>query len=115
VTPDHLAQLRDELRGESDLDFESVPTAKPRPNVLFEAGMAFGRNPGRTVIVTMGRLRPISDLEGRNVVRLDNGPEKRRELEQLLQKEGCEVDITGADWLDPGASGNQEPTHVRGA
>jgi len=55
-----------------------------------------------TVLVELGRLRPISDILGRHVVRMNNTPERRKELAQRLGTAGCSVDLTGNDWLDAG-------------
>jgi hypothetical protein len=84
-------------------------TPQPRPNVLVEAGMALGLHNDRTVIVEMGRLRPISDLFGRHVVRLDNTPQQRKALAQRLQTAGCKVNLAGNDWLTVGDFDNALP------
>lgn len=100
LTPDDIAYLRTEYA--SDDDPELDPAAQARPNVLFEAGMAFGRNPERTVIVELGRLRPFSDIGGRHTVRMNNSPEKRLDLAERLRTAGCNVEITGRDWMKAG-------------
>ena len=58
-TPDEEARLVERLGKEAG-GFQA------RPNVLFEAGLALGRNPNRSVVVEVGALRPFSDL-GRRV------------------------------------------------
>ncbi len=99
-TPDDLAHLRGDLQLSDDPDCERVPTGQARPNVLFETGIAFGREPKRTIIVTVGSLRPFSDVSGRFVVRLGNDGGSRTQLANLLAACGCAVDRTGTDWLD---------------
>lgn len=99
-TPDDLALLHEDLRHPRDPAYESEPTGQPRPNVLFEAGMAFGTHPDRTVLVEVGDIRPISDLAGRHVVRFDDGPSALNQLAQRLATAGCPVDMSGSDWLD---------------
>jgi len=99
-TPDDLAHLRGDLQLPDDPDYERTPTGQARPNVLFETGMAFGREPKRTIIVTVGSLRPFSDVSGRFLVRLGNDGGSRTQLANLLEACGCAVDRTGTDWLN---------------
>jgi predicted nucleotide-binding protein len=71
-----------------------------RPNVLIEAGMALVTHPERTVFVTLGSQQLPSDLTGRHYVRLDGTSAPLHEIASLLRNAGCEVDTSGADWLD---------------
>lgn len=98
LTPDDEAKLREEFIDSGDPPHERELTPQARPNVLFEAGMAIGRNPNRTIIVEIGNLRPFSDIEGRHTLRLDNSPEKRHELALRLRRAGCDVNLSGTDW-----------------
>ncbi|WP_457135492.1 TIR domain-containing protein [Mycobacteroides abscessus] len=101
MTPDDLVQLRREYAsGDDDPDLQ--PMGQARPNVLFEAGMALGLNPDRTVLVELGQLRPMSDVMGRHVVRMDGSPEMRNNLANRLLNAGCAVDISGGDWYRAG-------------
>jgi hypothetical protein len=77
-------------------------TPQPRQNVLFEAGLAFGYKPDRTILVKIGDLRPFSDIYGRHEVRLTNEAVKRQELVNRLIKAGCAVKTAGTDWLKVG-------------
>lgn len=106
MTPDDEARLRDEFHEPGDPPHETDLTPQARPNVLFEAGMAVGRRPDRTVIVELGTVRPFSDIAGRHVVRLGNSGPRRQELAQRLQTAGCAVNLTGTDWHH---SGNLDP------
>lgn len=98
MTPDDLARLKPEFVKSHDETFESTLTGQARPNVLFEAGMAFGRSPDHTVLVQIGSVRPFSDVGGRHVVHMNNSPEQRTELANRLANAGCEVDLGGTDW-----------------
>lgn len=101
MTPDDVAYLRQEYsHGVHDRDTD--PVAQARPNVLFEAGMAMGRDSDRTVLVELGELRPFSDVAGRHAVRLDNSPARRKDLAQRLGTAGCPVVLTGEDWFTAG-------------
>lgn len=102
MTPDDLAQLRPDLLSPSDKPYERVLTGQARPNVLFEAGMAFATHPDRTVIVQLGNMREFSDVAGRHVVNLTNEYPRRQELATKLANAGCDVDTTGVDWVTAG-------------
>lgn len=102
MTPDDLAQLRPDLLLPSDKPYERVLTGQARPNVLFEAGMAFATHPDRTVIVQLGNVREFSDVAGRHVVHMSNEYSRRQEFATKLRNAGCNVDTTGTDWVDAG-------------
>ncbi|HEU4462634.1 MAG TPA: nucleotide-binding protein [Solirubrobacterales bacterium] len=101
-TPDDVAYLRTDLVPQGDPENELSPRGQARPNVFFEAGMAIGRFPHRTVFTEIGSLRAASDLAGRHAIRLGPGPECRRDLAHRLEEAGCQIDITGTDWLSAG-------------
>ena len=102
MTPDDEAQLREPLRGDNDPTHETELTGQARPNVLFEAGMAMGRNENRTILVELDTLRPFSDIGGRHVIRLDNSTQRRQDLAKRLQAAGCPVNLDGTDWHTAG-------------
>ncbi|MDP3950091.1 nucleotide-binding protein [Microbacterium sp.] len=99
-TPDDVAHLHESLTYPGDPD--TNPQMQPRPNVLFEAGMALARDEDRTIIVELGQIRSFSDIHGRHVVRLNNSVEKRQDLATRLRTAGCAVDLDGADWHQEG-------------
>ena len=109
-TPDDEARLRASLRSASDPSYEIELTPQARPNVLFEAGMALGLHPNRTILVELGRLRPFSDIYGRHVVRLDGTEPPLRDIARRLHEAGCDIDTSGEDWADPAQFPDAEPS-----
>jgi predicted nucleotide-binding protein len=101
-TPDDEAKLRKKYWKTHERSYEKRLMGQARPNVLFEAGMAFGRNPNRTLLVQLGEMREFSDIGGRHVVHLSNAVESRRELSTKLKNAGCAVNEDGTDWLSEG-------------
>ncbi len=100
-TPDEIVSLRPEYAdGMSDPDLS--PATQARPNVLFEAGMAMGRDADRTVLVELGRMRSFSDIDGRHILRIGNAPNQRKELAERLRSAGCNIDLSGSDWYQSG-------------
>jgi predicted nucleotide-binding protein len=99
---DDEAKLREEFWGQNEPTYEKEVTPQSRPNVIFEAGMAMGGNESRTILVQVGKLRPISDIAGRHITHLDNSAEKKQELATKLKGAGCEVNTSGTDWLTVG-------------
>lgn len=102
MTPDDEARLRGPYHGDGDHAYEHVLTAQSRANVLFEAGMAMGRDSDRTVLLELGQLRPFSDIGGRHVVKLKNSVAARQNIANRLKRAGCPVDLTGTDWHTEG-------------
>lgn len=102
LTPDDEARLRKPYRRPRDPKYERQLTGQARPNVLFEAGMAFGRNPQNTVLVQVGAIKEFSDIAGRHIVRLSDDPTARQALATRLANAGCNVDTSGSDWLTAG-------------
>lgn len=103
ITGDDVARLRSKLLRPDDPLHERSLTPQARPNVLFEAGLAFGRNPDRTILVELGANRPFSDIAGRHILRLSNRVEDRQALIARLQCAGCILNSSSrTDWLREG-------------
>ena len=100
LTGDEVATLLPEFAKSED---DAKPhIAQPRPNVLYEAGLAMGKYPERTVIVQMGKVREMSDLTGRHAVRIDDTAEKRHALLERLRSIKCAVDTSSGAWIKAG-------------
>jgi predicted nucleotide-binding protein len=108
-SPDELAQLKQQFWGPDDKHADGQLAGQARPNVIFEAGLALGAHPEKTVIVQVGRVRAFSDIAGKHLVRLsqDKG---RSDLANRLKKLGCPVVTTGEDWMN---AGHFEPTEAK--
>lgn len=101
LTPDEVTYLRSECSlGPLDRKTDASPQA--RPNVIFEAGKAFGYSPERTILVEFGSILSFSDIAGRNVIRMQKTEAYRRSLASRLETAGCPVDLSGVDWLTIG-------------
>jgi predicted nucleotide-binding protein len=113
-TPDEHVGLRGELTNRA-VEWR----LQARPNVLFEAGIAFATHPAQTVLVVLGDQDLPTDLAGRHYVRLGNAT-ALHELAKRLETAGCPVDLSGQDWLDatrfPDRSGTEaSPRLVAGS
>lgn len=113
LSPDDEVRLAPELLRPDDETPERELRRQARPNVLFEAGMAWGKNMDRTVLVQFGRVKSFSDIAGRHVLKLNNSPQARKELAQRLQTAGCDVKLDGNDWLSTGDFAQQVNAPVR--
>jgi predicted nucleotide-binding protein len=103
ITGDDVARLRSSFLTPGDPPHEKELTPQARPNVLFEAGMAFGRYPDRTILVSLGYSRPFSDVAGRNEVRISNKAEDRQALAARLRTAGCDLKTDNrTGWLNAG-------------
>jgi predicted nucleotide-binding protein len=102
LTADDEAKLKDKFITASDHSFERKPTGQPRQNVLFEAGMAFGRYNATTVLVRIGDLRPMSDVAGIHILHLSDTPTSRKQFVSKLKIAGVVLNDDGDDWLTAG-------------
>jgi hypothetical protein len=100
LTPDDVGFLHPALHGPRERDDDYNPTGQPRLNVVLEAGMALQSHPKQTILLELGYTREISDLAGRNTVRLDGTPERFNGFANRLETAGCPVQRKGSDWLD---------------
>ncbi len=102
LSGDDEARLREHFRGPHDGSEETDLTPQARPNVLFEAGLAFGSHPNRTILVQVGQIRSFSDIGGRHVIRISNATQQRQALAVRLKTAGCSVSLDGTDWHTTG-------------
>jgi len=102
LTPDDEAKLRDDLYRSGDPMFEKKLTGQPRQNVLFEAGMAFGKYKETTILVQVGKVRAMSDVLGVHIVHLTGTASSRQQLIGKLKTTGVKLDDNGEDWLTAG-------------
>jgi predicted nucleotide-binding protein len=98
LSPDEAVRLRASVL---DPGQDAQAGFQARPNVYFEAGIAFARHTARTILVEVGDVRPASDLIARYVIRMDNSPEKRQALADRLENAGCDVQRF-SDWFTAG-------------
>ena len=101
LSADELVELKPELQDDAQVeDLRREAGYQPRPNVLLETGMALALMRNRTIVMTAGALRPITDMQGLHELRWDNSTKKRFDLVSRLEKLGLPVDKDGDDWLD---------------
>lgn len=103
LTGDDLVRLKDEFIPEGDSKQEGKETPQARPNVIFEAGMAFGICKERTLLMEYGDVNTFSDVDGINVVRVSTSPTPaaiKNTIAGRLRTAGCDVDTHGNDWLE---------------
>jgi predicted nucleotide-binding protein len=106
LTGDDEVRLRRQFCEEGEEEREKVMMPQSRPNVIFEAGLAFGRHPQNTILVQIGNMRSISDLGGLHIVRYtgkaDGDVEFRNNLATRLEGAGCAVNKKSSDWISTG-------------
>ena len=102
-TGEDMARVGKRYLKPGDTPDERVLTPQPRPNVLFEAGMAMGKYQDRTVLVSIGSYRKFTDIDGRHLVHLSNNDASRKAFADRLKLAGCAVKTDHrADWLKSG-------------
>lgn len=101
MTPDELVTLSPHLRKATDAPYEKDTVGQARPNVFYEAGLAFALFRDSTVVVQVGKVKVPSDID-MHVTRLTNSRESRHELMTKLKAAGLDVDTDGSEWLSEG-------------
>lgn len=103
LTGDDISKLSSQYLKAEDSAYERDFTPQSRPNVLFEAGLAFGRHPDRTILAELGPNRPFSDIAGRHIINLNNCATARQCLAARLKTAGCTLKTEArTDWLSEG-------------
>jgi predicted nucleotide-binding protein len=101
--PEEEVKLKREYWRPDDPAEERRVGDQPRPNVLYEAGMAFSAFPASTVIVRVGSIRSFTDLAGVQTINLTGGTVAGRQaVATALRTARLPVDTGGQDWLDQG-------------
>lgn len=99
-SPDEEARLKTKHRQPYD---SKKLEGQSRLNVIFEAGIALGAHPEKTLLVEVGHVRNISDIAGMHIPRLTDDATSRKELaERLRRKLKLKVNTTGDYWLKIG-------------
>jgi predicted nucleotide-binding protein len=105
ITPDEFASLRTDLRKERESG-QVVERWQARPNVIFEAGMAFGRHPDRVAFAVFGDAKLFTDVDGIHLFRLTNehGPDSSRAQLRGVLEDGmkCDVNLRSDEWMTAG-------------
>src|SRR5258708_20230867 len=71
-SPDDEAKLKDEFCDKNERRTEGRLKGQPRPNVIFEAGLALGRHQAKTLLVQVGEVRGFTDILGKHIPSLTN-------------------------------------------
>ncbi|WP_409998974.1 TIR domain-containing protein [Bradyrhizobium sp. SZCCHNRI2007] len=85
LTSDDEARLSRKYLTDGAPEHERTLTAQARPNVLFEAGMAFGKRPKNTMLVQLLRSTPFQRRRGTSHSSLQG---KRRRQERTRPPPG---------------------------
>lgn len=104
LSPDEEAKLKPDFVSTRDKrNHLHTLEGQPRPNVIFEAGLALGAHSDKTILVQVGDIREISDIAGKHMVHFDGSPSSRKNLVRRLEtKLKFKVDTVGDAWLNVG-------------
>ncbi|WP_104167515.1 TIR domain-containing protein [Arthrobacter sp. SX1312] len=108
MTPDDLGKVKPEFNDIRDTAAEAQLSGQARQNVVFEAGWAMALNQERVILVRVGDVRPLSDIDGLNYVWMTDDISSRRTLIGRLKNCGLAVIDTGEGWRSAGTF----PDHV---
>ena len=93
-TGDDLVVSKEHLKQGQELSLQ------PQPERVFIAGVASGINATRTIVITLGKLRPFANLLNQHVMSLTNKQESRKDFMTLLQVQFA--NLTKSDWTVKG-------------
>jgi hypothetical protein len=92
LTGDEVSELLAHFAQPKDIQAdEHRPQLQARPNVIFETGYALGKCPDRTMIVSIGRTKPFSDIAGRHYLDLTNSLKSKIAFIERLRGAGCSI------------------------
>jgi predicted nucleotide-binding protein len=99
-SPDEEAKIRTKFASQGDKNKgHHLKGFQPRPNVIFEAGLALGAHSEKTILVQVGVVRDISDIAGKHMVQLSNSfADRKRLADRLESKLKFKIDLTGTTW-----------------
>lgn len=103
LSPDEDAKLKRRFASAKDVKNRlTILEGQPRPNVIFEAGIALGLHPDKTLLVQVGDIRDISDIAGKHMLHFDGSPASRNELVRRLTKLKFHIDTINDTWIAVG-------------
>ena len=91
LTGDDVGRVGQFYVKDSDNQEDKSQTPQARLNVIFEAGIGFGKFPARTILVQLGKSRSLSDTAGRHIIHLNDSVSSRQALADRLKTAGCDV------------------------
>jgi hypothetical protein len=77
-------------------------TPQPRPNVIFEAGLAMAKFRDSTILVRVGEIRPFTDVAGVHLLDLNNEVKTRTPFAKRLESCGLKVNFHDSYWQTAG-------------
>ena len=96
-TGDENVYLKKELAKNGQ---EEQNRMQPRPNVIFEAGMAWQRDRDRTIIIFDDTVEMFSDLQGVHYLKIPKMAGQKKQLFERLINAGCDLDKGKTTYLD---------------
>lgn len=101
-TADEYASLRPSFIGPVDHGAQ-IERWQARPNVIFEAGMAFGKDRDRVVFVLLGNPHLFTDVAGVHVLRPTNDVHGDRAVLRDTLRKGMRCGVEdSSDWMKAG-------------
>lgn len=84
-----------------ELSLPAEAGLQPRPNVIFEVGVALRLKRQQTILLQIGGIREWSDIAGIQRLMFDGDPSQRLDLFNRLGAIGCDIDRSKTDFLQP--------------